>query len=221
MSPLDCCAYARAIYDPIPKSTFSIVAENDAIVWGYSPIGNVVSFRGSKTTEDWIRDFEALPQWDSEIGFVDGGFLEGMDDALKAITPLITTGVWMVGHSLGGAHARISAAKLLTRGFRIGGVTVFGSPKPGFINLRRILEKSSCVHSSFRNRNDIVPALPFSLSPLLDYVHTEDWIALDAPPAQDNLEALRDHEVDLYYKGVLALGNQFLQGAGSSPVPNP
>lgn len=160
---------------------------------------NVLVFRGSVTAEDWLDDFDTVPVCDHEIGFCHQGFLGGMDEILAAIAssnligPLILT-----GHSLGAARARIAAAKLLIRKQAVSSVTVFGSPKPGFANTRRIFEKSGIQHTSYRNREDPVPLVPFTLLPLLPWEHTEPWTKVDSAPSIDNLDPLRDHSIALY-----------------------
>lgn len=160
---------------------------------------DVLVFRGSITALDWIRDAEGWPAWDSKLGFVHAGFLRHMDDALETVRPFLGQKVVITGHSLGGARARVMAALLIVNGLPINQVTVFGSPRPAFENLSRILQKSGAIHTSYRNRNDPVPLVPGILP---NWTHPEQWIALNEAPAADDLEPLRDHHIELYLRGV-------------------
>lgn len=203
IAPLECCEYARDIYDPVPVGRFDWVREVSGIVVGYNVAENVLAFRGSQTAEDWIRNFIAIPAWDDDIGFCEAGFLIGVDDVVSAVRGDIKPGVVLPAHSLGGAHARLVAAKLIKSGFDVAQLCTFGSPKAGFINHARILQKSGMAHTSYRNRNDVVPTVPLTIEPCFAYVHPEAWTALNSAPATDNLEPLRDHAIDLYQKGLL------------------
>lgn len=158
---------------------------------------DILVLRGSVTATDWIRDAQVLPQWHSDIGFVHGGFLTGMDAVFEETVKVTGDRVIITGHSLGGARARILAGLRAIKGEPVDAVCTFGAPKPAFVNLRRVLEKSGMTHTSYRNRNDVVPMLPFLL-----YEHTEPWQSLDAAPNSTDLEALRDHSMALYVKGL-------------------
>lgn len=168
---------------------------NDVVI---ARSGNTLVLRGSVTTEDWLRDGDAVPIWHAQLGFVHRGFLTGMDEVYAEVKNKVQPGFAITGHSLGGARARILAALFAVNGMPPARVVTFGSPKPAFINLRRIFEKSPIEHISYRNRNDVVPMLP----PLSDFVHTESWTAVDAAPAINNLEPLRDHSMELYCKAL-------------------
>ena len=83
----------------------------DDVVIGHKRIGadDVLVFRGSVTAEDWMRDAEAVPFPDTEIGLVHAGFLTGMDDALVQVRPVLRGNIVVTGHSLGGARASTSS----------------------------------------------------------------------------------------------------------------
>jgi hypothetical protein len=164
---------------------------------------DVLVLRGTVDVADWIRDIEAeFPIWHPDLGFCAGGFLAGMDDVFAEVRGAVGCNLVITGHSLGGARARILAGLFACSGVPINYLCVFGSPKPAFLNLARIIQKSGMMHASYRNRNDIVPTVPLTAAPFLDFVHTEDWIVLNAAPAETNLEALRDHSIDLYVQGL-------------------
>lgn len=160
---------------------------------------DVIVFRGSKDAGDWLHDVEAFPIWDYRLGFVHGGFMCGMNDALAAVLGVAGSKIVVTGHSLGGARARILAALLAYLGRPAAHCVVFGSPRPGFVNLSRILQKSGTPLASYRNRNDPVPLVPF-LGGLYD--HPDPWADLDTAPPPDDLEPLRDHHIALYMAGL-------------------
>ena len=162
-----------------------------------------VTYRGSTTAEDWKRDFDPLPVWDPEVGYCHGGFLEGIDASLAEIIPALGTdphtSLTLDGHSLGAAHARIAAAKLTVRGIKVDQLCTFGSPRPGYVNIRRVIEKSGMVHRSFKYRNDPVCDVPIPIPILYPVVHTEDATPLDGPSnSEDPWGPLRDHHIQLY-----------------------
>jgi predicted lipase len=160
---------------------------------------DVIVFRGSKDTQDWLRDVEAVPLWDYRIGFVHGGFMCGVNDILVAASLVVGSKVVVTGHSLGGARARIYAALMAYSKQPVSQCCVFGSPRPGFANMSRILQKSGTPLASYRNRNDPVPLVPF-MGGL--YTHPDQWIALDSAPPPGDLEPLRDHHIVRYLDGL-------------------
>lgn len=160
----------------------------------------VAVLRGSITAEDWIRDFEAMPEFHHKLGWCHAGFLAGMDDMFAAIKN-ITGGdaLSFTGHSLGGARARILAGLFIVNKLPVKNLVTFGSPKPAFPQLAEIVFSSSISHVSYRNNNDIVPTLPETMPFLLNFVHTENYIQLI-----NNLtiSGIDDHNIDLYIKGL-------------------
>lgn len=204
MTPTDlrCAQLSSAIYDA--GGTWANRWDVRGIVCGHVHEDgvDVLVFRGSVTVEDWMDNADAWPRWDRELGFVHRGFLDGMDDLLAQAIPALTAGspIAVTGHSLGGARARIAAAKLLVRKFPVARLVTFGSPKPAFANLSRVIQKSGIDHCSYRNCNDPVPLVPGILP---EWQHPEPWRPLAAHPAQDDLHPLRDHFIERY---VQALG---------------
>jgi hypothetical protein len=176
----------------------------DDVIVGHTQMdgSDVLVLRGSATTEDWMRDCEAIPAWHPQLGFCHAGFLAGMDEVFAEVRAVVGPQVAITGHSLGAARARILAALFACNQLPVDQLCVFGSPKPAFVNLARIIRKSGMAHASYRNRNDVVPTVPLTVAPFLDFVHTEDWTPLDAAPADTNLEPLRDHNIDLYVQGL-------------------
>lgn len=191
--------YDAANPETIGGVSFSITKLENAIV---------LAFRGSDNIPDWMRDFDAVPVWDDQLGFVHQGFFMGVRETYTAIKPrLFGAPLYIIGHSLGGGHARDVAALCAVDGIKVKRLVTFGSPRPGFANLARIIQKSGMEHVSYRNRNDPVPLVPFPL-PLMDWQHPEDWTAVDVAPAATDLEPLRDHHIELYEAGVAKLVDQ-------------
>jgi hypothetical protein len=189
------------------SARFGQVIDVDGVLAGIEQTEDtdIVSLRGSKVPKDWMRDFSAVPVWHPKLGFVHSGFIIGMDDIFEVSRNKVGQGgrkIAITGHSLGGAHARLLAAMYACEGIQVDILCVFGSPKPGFTNLARIIQKSGMQHTSYRNRNDVVPTVPLTLEPILDFVHTEQWIAVDAAPASTDFEALRDHSCELYVEAL-------------------
>lgn len=202
MTPLDLAWLCQKIYLP-KEGDFDKIYDHDDVIIGHKQVGDlaVLAFRGSDNVGDWIHDAEAFPYWHPELGFVHAGFVRHMEDVLAEIRPLSTGPVVVTGHSLGGARARILAALLALDGHAVEQLCVFGSPKPGFANLRRILEKSKTPMQSYRHKNDPVPLVPGILP---WWCHTDQWIALDSPTEPDNMDALRDHFIAGYITGLTA-----------------
>lgn len=159
-------------------------------------IGNTIVFRGSATMDDWLHNADMVPQWHSTLGYCHRGFLAHLDVVFDIVKEHVQEGFQITGHSLGGARARLLGGLFIVNNKPPKSVVTFGAPKPAFVNLRRLYEKSTCDHVSFKNRNDIVVTLPHAF----DYVHTENYIEVNAAPAEDNFDALRDHSSLLYVK---------------------
>jgi predicted lipase len=189
------------------STRFGQVIDVDGVLAGIEQTEDtdILSLRGSKVVQDWVRNFNAVPVWHPKLGFVHSGFVIGMDDVFGVTRSKVGQGgrkIAITGHSLGGAHARILAAMFACAGIQVEVLCVFGSPKPGFTNLARIIQKSGMQHSSYRNRNDVVPTMPLTVEPILDFVHTEPWIEVDAAPPATDFEALRDHACALYVQAL-------------------
>lgn len=182
-----------ALYaDPTPASIDGIE---------YSVAGNVITLRGTADMDDFLRDFEALPLWYPQLGFVHSGFALGMADVFAKVrdvaNPVIT------GHSLGGAHARLLAALFIVNGVIPAQLVTFAAPKPGNVNLARVLQKAGMEDVNYRNRNDIVPCVPGLLPPASWFwVHSVPFTELSVAPPVDDFGALRDHNMLLYAEGV-------------------
>jgi predicted lipase len=162
----------------------------------------VLVFRGSMLAVDWMRDVEAIPVFHKSLGWCHKGFVEGLDDVFQAIKG--STGgepVSFTGHSLGGARARLMAGMFVVAGLPIIDLVTFGSPKPAFDQLSDILTRSTINHRSYRNMNDVVPTLPPTEGPILNWQHTEQYVTLNGGGDDE----FTQHEIENYVKGVTCL----------------
>jgi Lipase (class 3) len=204
MTPLDLAKLnALAYASPLGWTHYWVI---DEVIVCHTVVDgqDVLVLPGSRTALDWMRDMNAMPVWHHNLGFVHAGFLMGLDDVYAEVKSVVKNPL-ITGHSLGGSRARILAGMFAYDAFPVDTLCVFGSPKPAFINLQRIITKSGMKHLSFRNRNDPVPTVPFTMDLIFQYCHTEDWVAVDAAPTPDDLEPLRDHHIGLYIQGLTAL----------------
>ena len=153
--------------------------------------------RGSKSPEEWLEDFMALPIW-TRIGMVHSGGWIGVEALYEVVKPLILAAiasgkkVYLAGHSLGGGHAHLIAGLCILDGIAIEVVT-FAAPRFAWANLRRLFEKSSIVRRNYRFKNDPVTEVappPYELAMLLT--------VLDGPTNPGDFANLRDHSITNY-----------------------
>ena len=191
------------LYDDTKASAWvhSWETDNVHIAHAQAEGADILVFRGSVEVQDWIRNANAFPEWHPNLGFVHAGFAAGLDEVMPEVQAAVGDRVVITGHSLGGARARILAALRVIEGWPVEQVTVFGSPRPGFANIARVIQKSGMSHSSYRNRNDPVPLVPGVLP---FWEHTEAWTPIDARPADTDFAPLRDHDIGLYVSGLSA-----------------
>ncbi|MEV0411127.1 lipase family protein [Streptomyces sp. NPDC050448] len=132
----------------------------------------VVAFRGTEPVQlkDWLSDV-TTPPWPGPAGtgYVHYGFAEALQSVFpeiaKGITELRDRGqtVFLSGHSLGGALAMLTGARLHLEDprLRADGVYTYGQPR----TCDRMLAKAYNTAFAkrmyrFVNNNDIVPQLP-------------------------------------------------------------
>lgn len=177
------------------------LADADVIVW-----------RGSVTVTDWLQDFHrcALPVIDPDLGLVHQGFIAGVRAATPHLGDVCATAkkpLWIVGHSLGAAHAALHAALLLKQGCKaIERVVLFGCPRPGYAPLRDLL-KPLDIHS-YRNQcpegHDLVTDLPVYDGSGLFYVDVRPFTTVGVAPPQriDAWGPFAYHHLWMYLTGV-------------------
>lgn len=166
---------------------------------------NVLVFRGSITTEDWLRDLTAFPQVPTNhviLGQVHSGFYEGMDEFFVQAANHLSDNPIICGHSLGAARAWLFGGRFICQGGRTKRIVTFGSPRPGCEKLQSILKHYDKV--SYKNRHDPVTDVPVWL-PDFPVVDMCEFTMLDIPPAINDTSPLADHHMPLYDSGAEAL----------------
>ena len=207
ITALQCVETCQALYS---GSAFDRLFTFDSVVVGvqFMPDNqDLVVFRGSVTPEDWLRDADAVPSWDDTLGYCHAGFLEGVHDVYQEIVGAVRPGasVTFTGHSLGGARARLVAALFAANALPVAQLVVFGSPRPAFRKVSDIINKPGAMkHSSYRNRQDVVPTMPPGW---IGYVHPDIAIAIDsgAPIDGELFEGPEDHHIALYVRAIRLL----------------
>lgn len=135
-----------------------------------------IDLRGSKSPLDWFRDFLAAawqPFGHPQLGAVHAGFYIGMPETWAAIRACTNPPYRVSGHSLGAGRACILAGLMTLDGMPPGRRTCFGEPRPGMAQLGKLI--ADVPAASYRNgdtfHHDYVTDVPFTILPLLGYVH--------------------------------------------------
>ena len=130
----------------------------------------VISFRGTRTPEEWLKDFDFVPADYAPVknwGRVHQGFqlvYLSMQASLEGLVRAAVggcTNVWITGHSLGGAVAVLSAPDVAINMTNIvPRLHTYAGPRSGQPSFADKFDK--LVKTCFRvvNRWDIVPQLP-------------------------------------------------------------
>lgn len=153
------------------KGTQGFVARNNQIV--------LVTFRGTQPNKaiDWFSDVNLRPvKWDHAAGRVHQGFYLALkaiwDNPLATNTAAVLPGrlvdrgartVWITGHSLGGALAKLCAAQAyFVDHIPLQGLYTFGQPRVGNQDFAEAFQ--AAIGPRFFhlvNDRDIVPRVPF------------------------------------------------------------
>jgi fermentation-respiration switch protein FrsA (DUF1100 family) len=123
--------------------------------------GNVVAFRGTvpDCLADWLRDFDAVPVDDADLGWCHAGFRDGARAVFPAILAGTTGPLVLTGHSLGGALAVLTAALLRAAGQPVAELVTFGAPRAGGFRAQQLLD--GVAIRQYRNAADPVPDVPW------------------------------------------------------------
>lgn len=139
---------------------------------GFIARGNgfaIVSFRGTEEVTDFLTDANALQVRDpGERGELHSGFHGALSAPLRAGLKKVVgdyaekgLGIWVTGHSLGGALATLAAADLAFAGIELQGVYTFGQPRVCCPDFAKVYDERLCDrHFRFVNNNDIVTEAP-------------------------------------------------------------
>jgi triacylglycerol lipase len=169
----------------------------------------IVSFRGTETPEDWLKDFDSLAVPFPDVansGFVHQGFnavYQTIRDSVIAGVHAVKAGatsMWITGHSLGGALALVAALDfgksavppLVSQRY------TFAGPRVGDDTFKNIFDTTIPLCYRVWNRWDIVPQLPPPL-----FIHVGQGIEVDGG---FTLDLARAHSLeDSYRAGLLKL----------------
>lgn len=160
---------------------------------------DVIAFRGSDDLEDWFRDLHFWPKRHKALGYCHSGFLEGMERVVREVAVVldVTARVVITGHSLGAARALIFAALgSYYHRFEPERVVTFGTPRPGFKKLSRVLAHYRVPMALYRNGEDPVTKVPYLLGL---YKHPAQQIELGGGGAANPIE---DHFIRRYVRAM-------------------
>lgn len=160
-------AYGSAtISDPATNAAAQVsLDENNEII---------VAFKGSSSAKDFIQDAEFWMEKlivlnGGEEVFVHHGFLQDFNAISTAVVNEVktllalhpTARIFLTGHSLGGALAKLAALEFSRVKLPLAAVVTFGSPRVGDKNFVALYE-AALGGITFRivNENDIVPRTP-------------------------------------------------------------
>ena len=176
----------------------------------------VLAFRGTTDFTDWVTNLNALKTPLPGVAGVSvhRGFLGAYDCCADGILRAVNghvppdLGLYVTGHSLGGALAQIASAALERD--NIAACYTFGSPRVGTSNFDRQVK---CPHYRVVNNWDIVPGVPPPW--FTGYRHTGDPRLLT--PGSAGREALRRDRtgvsrfaVDVYALAAGLISRRFL-----------
>lgn len=167
-------AYAAAIRLKYSYSHPNRLHRNEQIRYKEFKNKVFISVSGSNDIWDWLQniDTERCPvsqdlkhMKEYEGILVSRGYVQSVPNVLKAIGSVPDKGLWIEGHSAGGAKAILTALDLHARGFTIVKVHTFNSPA---ITREHFNLPFEC--DQYRVRGDVVSHLPSSDWPRLGNV---------------------------------------------------
>tara|TARA_R110000796_G_scaffold218773_1_gene334727 strand:+ start:1816 stop:2481 length:666 start_codon:yes stop_codon:yes gene_type:complete len=184
-------------------STTAFILEEDNIQY--------IIFRGTQQVRDWIFNMTAIP-WRYRGRWVHGGFMTAHRSVWKRIESQLDASkeVVMIGHSLGGALAELSAH--VCRAWPKVKLITFGKPNV-FLRPSKAKMKQLKTQISFVCGSDVVSRIPaIGYSPdagqTLVYFDNDDntWVNPDKNYVRQNRgisDAVSDHDMSGYRNLVL------------------
>ena len=206
MTPQEAVKLARSIYSPVEPKVFDSVQDFDAVTVGLSRNGGTtcITFAGSETSLDWVRDFTAEPFHHPDLGTIHEGFWQGMQQAFISLRPRLSGSLSIQGHSLGCAHSAILAGLCAVNGIAVDHLFLYAPPRPGYAQLSHIVRRHCGEVKAYRNGCDPVPEMPIDIPFIAPWKDIAPLIALNSPPDNPNIPT-NWHAIDLYVKGVSEL----------------
>jgi hypothetical protein len=179
------------LYEQDVKYVFGIVLKDtNNTIW--------ISYRGTSDINEWHDDFtynqSGLPGkktlYQIPVPFFDKNKLMGLapkahngfikvysyfkEKLLKIIKDNKPTNIIITGHSLGAAVGTLTSVDLTINGFE--NITyVFGSPRVGNKDFSDLVDNKSIPLFRISNTCDIIPTLPFAVSPNLQDPNNSYW----------------------------------------------
>lgn len=145
-----------------------------------------LAFRGTDEVRDWIDNINTIP-----LAALFGKFHRGFYTSLERIWPKIVNyyqtrrlelrqiddkpkGLFLTGHSLGGAMATIAASRLIEKDYPFTGVYTFGQPRAVTASTADTFNiRARSRFYRFQNNNDIVTRLP---ARMMGYSHVGTYM---------------------------------------------
>ncbi|MEB3200389.1 MAG: lipase family protein [Synechococcaceae cyanobacterium] len=183
-----------------------------------------ISFRGTDELLDWLDNLNALTV-QAPFGPCHRGFLhsvldlwEPVQDRFRELHQQHPRGLFLTGHSLGGAMATVAGALLLHHGIPFTAAYTFGQPRALTADSARHYHRVAGSRTfRFQNNNDLISRAP---TRLLGFTHVGTLLSIcdrglihrEAPPRRRRqplrdlrrlgLEAVRQHGMDRYLEAV-------------------
>jgi triacylglycerol lipase len=155
----------------------------------------LLAFRGTTSVNDWLFNIHVRLDGNLHSGFHAAYNAVRMDlhNHLNAHVAPKGIPLWITGHSLGGALARIAAMNLLDSGIATPrGVYTFGQPRTGNAAfIRECAAKLNGLTFRYVHAEDIVPRVPSHIEADLDFV-SENLLKLI--PGLENLDFGYSHD---------------------------
>jgi triacylglycerol lipase len=178
-----------------------------------SPQHNIIVFRGTQTTAEWINNLTArqIAYTDPLSGQYFGRIHEGfINNYLRIISPIprdlaqtLNPNVpcYVTGHSLGSSLAILAALDIALNASKLQPklqLYTYASPRVGDPTFARL--HSKMIPNSYRivNLADVFPLMPPTISRVGTYVHVgQEWSFLS-----QNNDFMPNHVVDTYRKAI-------------------
>ncbi len=179
-------------------------SDTQALV-GRSGLGIIVAFRGTEPSQmkDLMTDLN-LSFVPGPMGQVHRGFLTSLESIWEQLMDAIASRqdgkrlLWITGHSLGGALAKLTVARLIRMRRPVQGMYTYGAPRCGDARFASEFDRQA-RHYTFRivNEQDVVP----KVAPrFLGYEHAgrhcllddDGRLAIDSQPRGDLISSLTD-----------------------------